>query len=415
MRDEAVLRAVERLKTNPFKTTGIKVELEANLYRDDDDDDVLEAVLSRMAAKLGLSVHDNDVHFDDNCDICGEWNDDFAHIHNPFPGIVYARCYNDGSVDTEITFTVSLATPSNVLLLPKMLAAFDEYCRDYGDNYDVEGAGMHMALINTPHCDYPGYGNQDNMNRFRNFRKSMQLLLPALYFLSAHSENTRGLSYREPRIETTDNHHGRDKFSAVNYTHGAVEFRVFDTCYDQPEDILDNVVVIANCMRYWRRGYMPSGLETITPSVSFGCGNGYGLERLYSTVEHIDLLNAGLRKLKPSYYTITELKQQRKFAVSKAGYQQRVDQIRHELEAGYAEYKQRWEWTWQRYEHQAIQDAVEPRYVPDGAPEYEELKEQVRPWLERNLNKLQDVQEFVETRLRDRLPQGNWRLSPEEC
>jgi hypothetical protein len=243
----------------------------------------------------------------------------------------------------------------------------------------------------------------------------MQLLLPALYFLSAHSDTTRGLAMREPRIGCTENNHGHEKFSAVNYTHGAIEFRVFDTCYDQPEAILDNVVVMANCMRYWRRGYMPSGLEAIVPRLSFGTNSDYTLERLYTTTEHIDVLNAGLRKLKPSYYTITELKQQRKFAVSRSGYQHRVDELRKEIEASYAEYKQRWEWTWQRYEHDAVQEKVSPRYVADGTPEYEELKAEVRPWLERNLKKLQDVQQFVELRLQERLPQGNWRLSPEEC
>jgi hypothetical protein len=415
MRDEAVLRAVERLKTNPFGTTGIKVELEASLCRDESDSDALEIVLNNMAMKVGLSSFNNFVVYNEECDVCGEYAEDEAHIHNPLPGIVYARCYNDGSVDTEITFTVSVNKSENVFLLPKMLSAFDDYCLGYEDDYDVEGAGMHIALINTPDCSYPGSANTANMNRFRNFRKSMQLLLPALYFLSAHNDTTRGLSMREPRIGCTENSHGHEKFSAVNYTHGAIEFRVFDTCYDKPDAILDNIVVMANCMRYWRRSYLASGLERVIPSIMFGSSGSRSLQRLYTTTQHIDLLNAGLVKLKPSYYTITELKKQRNFSVDRRAYEQRVQEVRKEVEKGYEEYKQRWEWNWSRWLHQAVEDKVYPRYIPENDQEFQELAQQIQPWMESAYGKLQDLEEFVEVRVNERLPQGNWRLSPEAC
>lgn len=415
-RSDIVLKAIEKLKTNPFKTTAIKIELEADLDRDDSEGGALLKVLDNLATAIGVAKPEvvNIVDNDSDCNICGGWNEDNAHIHNPMPGIVYARFYNDGSVDSELTITVSLEKNDNVFLLPKIVEAWDAYCKE-SDKYDIDGAGLHMALLNTDDCSYPSISNRANFDRFDNFKKSMQLLLPSLYFLAAHSAHTRGLDFRQPRIHATEQSHGSDKFAAVNYTHGAVEFRVFDTCYDKPNAILDNVVVMSKTMKFWTREYRPSGLESITNMTWFGgsYGHGYELEELFNRNEHVALLNAGLRLLKPAYYTITQLKEERGFSVTANTFLEKDKQIKADAELAYDEYVDRWEWNRLRVEHDMIEDSIRPRYISESDPEYAVLASSLRSAISSTIEILKDKKEFVLQRIEENKPSNGFQLSPD--
>lgn len=339
MRNDIVRQAVAKLKDCPYKVTAIKVEFEAHLDRDNDeweDDDNCYSDIMKRLRHFGLA--------DDNL--------------NPKSPLMYAQFYNDGSVDSEFTFTLLLDNPENIFLLPTIMDAWNGFCAEVTAQPDVEGAGMHMALLNSAGGDYPTRMSQDNIIRFGNFKRSMTLLLPTLYFLGTHTHLSRALEYRRPEIHMSDASHGYSKFNAVTYKDGALEFRIFDTCYHNPLAILDNVVVIANTMKYWKSTYLNPGLDKIARRVNFGNDSSYELSRFYTSLQHIDLLNQGLLLLKPAYYSIKQLKQQRNFKVNKrdiAGTQKR---LAHEARLEYEEYCERFEWNKQINKYQYVANVI---------------------------------------------------------
>lgn len=320
--EDAVLEAVERIKSGEFKGRAIKVELEAHLDRHWDTDECYDYLMERLQ-KLGL-VDDDDY-----------W----------VKPLVYARFYNDGSVDSEFTFTLMLTDPKTVLLLPEIIKIWNDLCAIAGNKVDVRGAGMHMAIIQNPRGHYPDYNNitSSDMKCFANFKKSLMLGLPALFFLSTHNETSRRLGCREPRIEAGNAEHGHSKFNAIYYKGRALEFRVFDTCYDNPEAILDNVVVMANCLKYWTAKFTDPKLSKICKRILFGNDTSRKLERLYGSVEHMELLEAGLKLLKPSYRSLQDLYIERNFHLSKEYFLHAEERVREEARLDYEEYVERFE------------------------------------------------------------------------
>lgn len=266
----------------------------------------------------------------------------YSNKFRPVRPLVFSKFYRDGSVDSEWTLTIEM-TPDAVMLLPQLTEMWNELSRAIGNTVVTTGAGLHMALINSPDAGYPDATNYSE-SRYRNFKRSMTPLLPALYFLGTTNEHTRGLGYRRPQVtcyELGDSYSGNSKYSAISYRHGAVEFRVFDTCYDNPQAILDNVVVMRNAMKYWSDHYTPpKGFSTI----QFGNDRGDTLERLYKTVDHIDTLNLGLKRLKPAYFTIKDIKLQRKFTVTKRDASNLLKTATKEATVAYKEYEDRFEW-----------------------------------------------------------------------
>lgn len=331
----AVLEAVQKLTDGVYGATAIKVELEADLDRSENIDTCFIAIFDNLSKRTGVSWDGNQLESD--------WEGD-TWATNPTPEIAYARFYNDGSVDSELTFTLRLDKPENIFLLPKIVEAWNEMCSDMnGGEVNIEGAGMHMALLNNEDCTYPHH--RMDYDRFHNFQRSMTMLLPALYFLGTHNDISRPLEYRQPVIGCDGDAHGSSKFNAVHYKDGALEFRIFDTCYDKPEAILDNVVVMRNCMKYWSKTYTNPGLDKITRSVLFGNDTNYRLDRFYSKIEHIDLLNLGLRRLKPSYYSVAELKEERRFVVERRMIVGWRKQAEEEARNAYEEYSERYDWS----------------------------------------------------------------------
>jgi hypothetical protein len=304
---QAIRDAVNRLKANPcFKVTGIKVELEAQIGRMWENETCKREILQRLTPAIRNTLS-------------------------------FSRFYRDGSVDSEYTFTMRLDNTDNIFHLPKIVEVFKQVCFEAGNGeIDIDGAGMHMALIRNADCYYPSeeYLTTDD-DSFANFNRSMSMLLPALYFLGATSRgNTRPLRYRTPRVSASN------KYCAIAYREGAVEFRVFDTCYDEPKQILDNVVVMANCMEFWSPTRKPAkvGVKRLV----FGHESGRdGLHTLYPTKDHFVALNAGLGLLKPSYYTIEDLKQQRGFTMNEEALEEDSARYQKELDMEYEEYVER--------------------------------------------------------------------------
>lgn len=350
---DVVVAAIDAVKAGTFHATAIKVELEAQLHRESyscdewEDEMICQDYILGLLEPLGLAVENT-----------GDGRNELYNKWRPNGALKYAQFYNDGSVDSELTFTLSLENSKDILKLPDIVEAWNKFMGmvvdDVEESAEIDGSGMHMAWINDPTCNYNSHDrpNSKRMAQFKNFRKSMQLLLPAMYFLASADDTARGLDYRKPQVECGDedstrrarSFYDRFKYSAISYRNCALEFRAFDVCYNKPEQILDNVVVMKNCLRYWRNNFKSSGLERIAKRITFGNDSSQKLERFYCTTQHIDLLNAGLRKLKPSYISIKQAKEQRGFKTSKRTIVGAIKQLSKDAVQEYQEYEERFQW-----------------------------------------------------------------------
>lgn len=317
---DQIIRAVNIAKESQFGVKAIKVELEANLNRDCDVEEAHDYMMRRLQ-DMGLADEGNYVTLHDGLETA--WQ--------PLRPLTYCEFYYDGSVDSEFTFTLMLDDPENIFLLPKIVDIWNDFAEEHG-TMDIRGAGMHMAFL--PGGVYPAEKQKDYRVRFDNFKKSMTMLLPALYFLGASCENSRGLDFRKPNIGFEDHR------TAIDYRLGALEFRVFDPCYQNPSLILDNFVVMSRTLKYWRKKYKP-GLEKTHKKALFGTDDSNDLDRLYTTYAHLELLNSGLKLLKPGYLTVKEIKNQRKFLRNKHALNKIRKQTASDAELGYREYLDR--------------------------------------------------------------------------
>lgn len=276
--------------------------------------------------------------------------------YSPKGALRFCHFYHDPSVDSECTMTLMLKKPEDVLLLPKLIEAFNALGEAVGSGVDTTNAGMHISLIKDANGYYDEHAERTavDIRRFRNFKRSMALLMPALYFLGATGEKTRSLYFRQPRIDDYEKH------SAIYYIGTTVEFRVFDPCYDNPEQVLDNFVVMANAMQYWASTYKDPRLDKAIKarSIRFGHDDSDRTDRFFSTVKHIDLLNAGLRKLKPSYRTIRELKKQRGFKTTKGTFAAKERELRRQAELSYLEYSDRFDWKMRELYHHHLSNML---------------------------------------------------------
>lgn len=440
-KEELIIRAVELGKQSTFGLTGVKIELEALFNRRDIPIPYVECERC-----------EGDGHYDhascngDGCDGCNfngymncykcrwqrtDWrNEDFCHqwilreLAKSGSGLakydrgtrkyveqaplVYSDFMYDISVDSELTATISLENPQNIFLLPKLIEVWNKLGEAIGHGVNVQNAGMHMSLINDPECYYPSRQVADERSRqFSNFEKSMRLLLPALFFLGSTDEHSRSTHFREPQVS-------EDKFSAIHYYGGALEFRVFETCYDKPEQVLNNFVVMRNCIRFWTNEYRSPQLEKISPNLAFGNDNGETISRFYTTNKHIDILNAGLRKIKPIYLTLKELKAQRNFTVSKNSLNKQLTKKRKEAEISYKEYASRFDWRLEidKLTHQASLMSHR-NYAEASAEIIAEAAQAAERWAEdvKNRDRMtlkQYIKEAVDQYIQEQ--QGYWTL-----
>lgn len=403
--EQVILEAVESLKSSEFKATAIKVELEANIDRHEDCEDVKQMIL-RDLVELGLAKKAQ-----------------YGYV--PIKPLTYLHVYNDHSVDTECTFTLLLTKPKDILLLPKIIEIFRNVCEESGYCFETYNAGMHLALLNNVAGKYPARPKPGDKTRFKNFRKSMIRLLPALYFLGSHDSTSRELRFRKPQITDGARPSGgmysddNQKYSAVAYREGAVEFRVFETCYDNPGAILDMVVVMSNAMKFWTTEYTRNYVPRFK-KVKFGVRSGHDLQRMYCTEQHIDLLNAGLNVLKPSYYTIRQLKQQRDFTVTKQGLNAKLKKVRETARENYKEYEKRFGWEMVYAEQGELRHLVERVVVNSDQPEdievaLEELRAKAKKTARKNLKK-KTIDEHIEEAVSEVVPDGggHWELDVSE-
>lgn len=325
--------AIERIRSAGF--SHIKVELEGQMGRQDDNSTTCpdcegeynitceqcdgEGAYSEME-QVGVNEREQWHECGDcdgegtvpcsNCDgegtISSDWdNEDDCHwfilqnvSQHARDVLTYSRFYLDGSVDSEITFTIPIG---EIAVVPEFIEAFKKLA-DLNQGLDTRGAGMHIAVIPSEmNGRYPSHHRMPS-NRCENFRTQMSMLLPALYFLGSADHNCRGLGYRKPQIRYND------KYSAI-YTHDdtCFEYRVFETCYNKPEIFFDYVEVIANTLKF----YTDPTLTVAQLGKQFGLCEGTTVERMYNTPEQLRILNSTVKYLKPKKKSLKKLKEER--------------------------------------------------------------------------------------------------------
>ncbi len=263
-----------------------------------------------------------------------------ADKYCPTGALKYSKFYVDHSVDTEWTMTLSLEDASVIQHLPEIIRIFTSIGEKLGNGTSSRGAGFHMALLNSEGAVYPTSNGQ--MDHFNNFRKSMSLLMPALFFMGSSTEKSRPLRYRQPVVRTSSD----GKYNAINYTGGALEFRVFETCYERPEAVFEYIITMARCMKFWTPTFTPSGLRKVITRCKFGTEENESLERFYKKEKHVRLLDEGLKILKPRSMTVTELKAYRKFNVTVASIKRKQAEYAEDIELRYREYRDRVSRLW---------------------------------------------------------------------
>lgn len=344
--DQSIKDAIASIKNGYYKGKAIKIELEAQFDRDTEDEYCQECDEG--------SYECQDCYADgcDNCDggyiTCescdgtgnnsiGQWSDmdckDFIYNHVPANAVdklVYGRFYNDGSVDSEFTFTLML---DDVEYAIDFIKAFKLLGEAISSNFDTTGAGMHIAILNSKRGNYPS-GNRIEANYFRHMQTAVEHLMPALFFLATADWKSRSIHYRMPQASES-------KYSAIHWCDGgALEFRVFETCYDKPAMFYDFLCVIAKCLEFYQPKVTKLSFFGTIGELAFK-ESGNGVSRFYYSTKHLDALNAGLVVLKPDHKTVKQLKQERNFKISKARLTKNELKLQVQWRAEYRERKQR--------------------------------------------------------------------------
>lgn len=235
-----------------------------------------------------------------DCDTCGEWILNYVS-DKAREALTYSDFYYDGSVDSEMTLTIPV---KNAEYLVEYLDAFDALSEEIGNGLETGGAGLHISII--PACSngyYPAPNNSLPAVKWNNFKREVTKLLPALYMLASADEVSRGLNYRRPQISD------EEKYSAIfAYRRSSIEYRLFETCYHNPEMVKEYVEVIAKTLRF----YNNPRLKVATLEKTFPIIEGENkTSRFYQTPDNIMILRKQLKYVKPDGRSISELMKSR--------------------------------------------------------------------------------------------------------
>lgn len=242
----------------------------------------------------------------------------------------YGNFYEDGSVDSEFTFTLPIEKVEYVTEFIDAFQALADECK----GMDAAGAGMHISVLpNGCNGNYPTRIYMDSA-KLRNFSQQMTRLMPALFFTASATHQSRNLEYRFPRVSSGD------KYSAI-YTHGGtcLEYRVFETCYERPEAFFEYVQVIAKSLVFY------SDVTARVPVLNkeFGFSDGYECARFFDTTEALQVLNAQIALLKPRDVTFKKMKRDRGVYDSIKQMRLKEREKARTLREDYKQYKKHWE------------------------------------------------------------------------
>lgn len=257
---------------------------------------------------------------------CEEFMKDYVP-EEVFNRLIYGNFYDDGSVDSEFTFTVSIDNVEDVLVWMDAFKALADECGN--GHIDTEGAGLHITVM--PSANYPVNGQLDTLG-CENFTSEMTKLLPALFFLASSGHRSRDLQYRHASI-------GDDKYHAIStHDNTCFEFRVFETCYYKPEAFYDYIKTIANCLKF----YASPELKVKALGKKFGFNDGDEVARFYDTPEQLRILNSTIKHIKPKDKTFKKLKEERGVRYTLKGLEQRGKVRMAQLRDEYRTYRRNW-------------------------------------------------------------------------
>lgn len=389
---EELKESLTFIKNCDYKGTAVKVELEAQLGRQTDDNDEVDcsdcdgAGYTYCQGGCGSGFIECPVYHADepgetdcgNCDNDGQvecpscfgadrqdcegcdgegtreesnsWSDQGCkeYLLNIVPktakdSLIFSKFYNDGSVDSEFTFTLPIEKAHMVVYF---IEAFEKLAREIGNDFNTRGAGMHIAILTSTDGDYPR-NNSFNENYGANFANALVPLLPALYFLASADHNSRSLRYRVPEIALFR------KYAAISGENGCFEYRIFETCYKRPLAFIDFMIVIAKTLRYFKETPTNTSLKI----GQLGIRDGEGIERFYFTAKHIEALDKGLAILKPDYKSIVELKRERNFKLDHKKLVELDNRRKEEWRKEFTEVKKRRRFERLRIYHNSLAEA----------------------------------------------------------
>lgn len=303
---EQLDRHIAYIKRKGF--THLKVELEADLDRGGDYDD--EESCYNCDGEGQIMCFNCDGDGCDSCDdegyiTCEDCNGRSGSsasdtIYNLLSqeareALVYSLFYNDGSVDSEYTFTIPVEKAHT---LPSFINAFKELAATIGNGINTDRAGMHISVMTAgSYPDLPGLNN----DKVRNFKVEMAKLMPALFVLASPDHKSRELQFRNPRVSESD------KYSAIKIGRGHIEYRVFETCYQRPEAIFDNLAVIAKSLKFYGT---PKVKQQFFTEFRFPDHKRH-VGRFFQDGKQNRYIDMGLRILKPEHKSVEEIKAER--------------------------------------------------------------------------------------------------------
>lgn len=217
--------------------------------------------------------------------------------------INYSRFYYDGSVDSELTFTIPVMDAHYAV---EVIRAFKKLADKNGAGLDVAGAGMHIAVLKEG-CggQYPVRGVILDGDKLDNFITQVTKLLPAMFLLGSGGSYSRPFNYRRPQITN-------EKYSAIHVLNGCLEFRLFETCYDRPEAIYEFFGVISKALEFYANP--DKKVESIGKTYPFVATG--GTKKFLQTKEQAQIIKRQLKYLKPEGLKIAEIEQTRGVKVS---------------------------------------------------------------------------------------------------
>lgn len=309
----------------------IKIEMEADMGREDDeyecDECYGEGYVDCSACDgsgVVIAERPNGSDIEVECDECGgegrieceycdgsgqrsgeeKWDTDTCEewiLNNVSDearqALTYSKFYYDGSVDSEMTLTIPV---KDAKYLTEYLTAFKALGDEIGHGVSTGGAGLHVAVI--PACSngyYPAPSGSLPVAKWNNFKREVTKLLPALFMLASVSDVSRPLNYRRPQVSS------EEKYSAIfAYNRSCLEYRLFETCYDNPDMIKEYIEVIANTLRF----YVDTNLKVTNLDKRFTLTDGENkVSRFYTTPDSIMILRNQLKYIKPEGKSVSEL------------------------------------------------------------------------------------------------------------
>ena len=288
--------------------------------------------------------------------------------------VQFAKMYYDGSCGAELTVTVPLSA-KNIKLLPKFIESYKHIMATYGDypgaengEVPVSGAGFHMGLLFSKNMSYPiVYSSFVSRKRLEVMRQAVYKLIPAMYVLANRvgDGETRPFTYRVPelnwRLDTylgpendvlQENHTSRMrmgssiKYSAIKYSNGCMEFRIFDPVFDNPGQVTDNIVVISKLMHFFTEDESVldvfKKIDSSKFKFSFGDEASVNLNEWLDEPNALAVMNFGLSILKPEYLTLKQIRKRAGIRVTKRQIVIKNTSLEVKVDKAYALYEARY-------------------------------------------------------------------------